>query len=246
MGKVYISGRNQTKTVNPSNVQQTVTPDNGYNALNSVVVNPIAALMPANLEDFVMRKDTMPEFSLSLSGDVPDYACYYQKNLVAVYGTLTSIRTSAFQNCTNLQEIDCRAATSIGNNAFQSCPNLQEIDCRAATSIGGYAFESCPNLQEIDCRAATSIGAAAFRNCTNLNLIDITNTSNATLGSTTAIPNNANLTILVADATDKAHYQSATNWSTHASKIKTVAEFERQIGMSYDDYYLQVFGHARN
>ena len=245
MGKIYLSGRNQTKTVTPSNIQQTIEADTGFNALDSVVVNPIKAAMPQTLEQYIMRDDNIEPFSLNLDGAVPAYACYYQTKLVAVYGTPTSFGEHAFNECVNLQEIDCRAATSIGYSAFYSCTNLRAVDCRAATSIGGFAFRYCTNLRAVDCRAATSIDANAFNFCTNLNRIDITNTSNATLASTNSIPNNANLVIIVADDTDKAHYQSATNWSTYASKIKTVAEFEQQIGMSYDVYYEQIFGHPR-
>lgn len=245
MSKFYISGRNQTRTVTPSNIQQTITPQEGFNALDAVVVNPIKAAMPQTLEQYIMRDDNVEPFSLNLDGDIPDYACYLQKNLVAVYGTPTNIGANAFYLCTKLQEIDCQSVMSIGTSAFQSCTNIQEVDCRAVTSMEVSAFQSCSNLQIIDCRAVTSIRRGAFQFCLNLNLIDITNTSNATLEATNSIPNNANLTILVANDTDKAYYQSATNWSAFASKIKTVSEYEQQIGMSYDAYYEIIFGHPR-
>lgn len=280
----------QIKTVNPSNVQQTITADNNYAALSGVVVNPIAALMPENLEDFVMRKETMPEFSLSLNGDVPACACYQQKQLVAVYGSPTSIGNSAFQDCTSLQDINWNTITSVGQYAFYGCSSiysietdsiisidycgfstlanltnvtlkncttlgertfttnalLERVDLRSATRIPPRTVENCSRLKYFDCRNTTAIDHLAFYGCTILLLIDITNSHAAALGNSNNIPNNANLTILVADATDKAYYQSATNWSTHASKIKTVAEYEQEIGMTYDEYYLQVFGHARN
>ena len=280
----------QIKTVNPSGTQQTITPDNNYTALSGVVVNPISASMPENLEDFVMRKGTIPEFSLSLNGDVPDYACYQQKKLVAVYGSPTSIGNYAFSNCSSLQDINWGTIISVRQSAFQYCSSIYSIESDSIISIGYYGFdhlanltnvtlkncttlgertftsnalletvdlrsathipartvENCSQLKYFDCRNTTTIDHMAFSSCTSLLLIDITNSHAVALGNSNNIPNNANLTILVADATDKAYYQSATNWSTHASKIKTVAEYEQEIGMTYDEYYLQVFGHARN
>jgi hypothetical protein len=200
--KIYIAGRNQTKTVTPSNIQQTIEADTGYNALDSVVVNPIKAAMPQTIEQFIMRNDNIEPFSLNLDGAVPSYACYQQKKLVEVYG-------------------------------IQS-------------SIGSYAFNSCTKLQAIDCRTVSSIGSYAFSGCDDLALIDLTDiTSNITINTAATFPPNTNLVILVANDTVKAHYQSATNWSDHASQIKTIAELEQEIGMSYDNYYEIVFGHSR-
>lgn len=286
--KIYISGKNQIRTVTPSNIQQTITPQEGFNALDAVVVNPIKAAMPQTLDQYIMRDNNMEPFSLNLDGDIPSYACYRQERLVAVYGTPTSIGVGAFDNCINLQEIDlsqvvsiasnafsaaglvkieCPIVSSIQGNAFASMPNLQKADCPNVTSVGNSVFSNCKNLKTVDLRtlpvvgnglcqsstalkavdvrSATAINNSAFVYCTALLLLDLTNTSNATLANTSSLPNNANLVILVANDTDKAYYQSATNWSAHASKIKTVAEYEQQIGMSYDDYYEIIFGHPR-
>ena len=238
----------QVKTVTPSNVQQTVQADTGYTALSGVVVNPIAALMPESLEDFIMRNDQMENFSISVNGSIPNYACYMQKKLVAVYGDLSgTIGDSAFQNCTNLQNIDARNATSISSSAFQSCTNLQNIDVRNVTSISTDAFRGCTNLQNIDARNATSIGSTAFYSCTNLQLIDCTScTTPPTIQANTFNTTNNNFKVVVATDTEKALFQAATNWSARASQIYTVAEIEALVGMTYDEYYLQIFGHTRN
>lgn len=242
--KIYVAGRNQTKTVTPSNVQQIVSPDTGYNALDSVVVNPIKAAMPQTIEQFVMRDDNMEPFSLNLDGAVPENACYQQSKLVAVYGTPTSIGGNAFSGCINLQEIKTRDVTRIGIYAFRGCNSLRACDFRNVTQASTYAFQENAGIQAIDFRNIVSLGGQMFYQSGGLKLLDITNTHNATLagGLGTVSPN---LVILVADDTDKAHYQSATNWSAYASQIKTVAEYEQQIGMSYDVYYEQIFGHPR-
>ena len=238
----------QVKTVTPSNVQQTVQADSGYTALSGVVVNPIATLMPDNLEDFIMRNDRMENFSISINGSIPDYACYSQIHLAAVYGDLNgTISNNAFYNCTNLQTIDARNVTSIGPSAFQSCASLQTIDARNVTSIGGGVFRACASLQNIDARNVTSIGPSAFQSCASLQLIDCTScTAPPTIQSNTFQDTNNNFKVAVVTDTEKALFQAATNWSARASQIYTVAEIEALVGMTYDEYYLQIFGHARN
>lgn len=238
----------QVKTVTPSNIQQTVQADSGYTALSGVVVNPIAALMPENLEDFIMRNDQMENFSISVNGSIPDYACYMQKKLVAVYGDLSgTIGGSAFDGCTELQTINTMNVTSIGADVFHHCPSLQTIDTRNITSIGNHAFNSCTSLRTIDMRNATLIGSSAFNSCSNLQLVDCTScTTPPTIQSNTFQSTNNSFRVVVATNTEKALFQAATNWSARASQIYTVAEIEAIVGMTYDEYYLQIFGHARN
>ena len=160
----------------------------------------------------------------------------------------TSIGVNAFSGCSSLQEIDLRNATSIGTSAFQSCSSLQEIDLRNATSIGTSAFSGCSSLQEIDLRTITSIGGSAFSGCSQLKLIDLTSRTTPTTLTNSAAFSSTNSTwiAVVADDTIKAAFQSATNWSTFASHFRTIAEVEAEVGMTYDEYYLQIFGHARN
>lgn len=248
MSKFYLSGRNQTKTVTPSNIQQTVSPDIGYNALNSVVVNPIKAAMPQTLEQYIMRDDNMEPFLLNLDGDVPAYACYHQSKLVAVYGTLTAINNQAFTGCVNLEEIESSNVTSIGSYVVSYCTKLKSIDFRSLISVPASGLRALSSSDiAIDLRNVQNIGNNNFfeYNAGMSLLVDITNSHSAVLDGGNANLSIDNCIILVADATDKAYYQSATNWSAHASKIKTVAEFEQQIGMSYDVYYEIIFGHPR-
>lgn len=49
--------KGQTKTVNPSTVQQVITPDTGYNALTQVTLNPVTNAIDANITAGNIKKD---------------------------------------------------------------------------------------------------------------------------------------------------------------------------------------------
>lgn len=259
----------QDKTVTPSDTQQTVQADNGYTALHSVTVEPIAAAMPEGLEEFIMNTAQEP-YSLSLSGNVPDYACYRKTYLKRVYGNLTSIGVNAFAGCSSLQNVDMPNAITIGSFAFADCSSLQNIYAPNLTAVAHSSFRTCialksadirklqslsdinyffgdTNLKYIDARSVKQIGPGTFRNCISLLLIDFTevNASPPSLDSTAFQNTNNDWIAVVANDTMKAAFQSATNWSTYASHIRTIDEVEQETGMSYDDYYYQCFGHSR-
>ena len=263
--------RLQTKTVTPTLSQQIIAPDSGYDALSSAVVSPVTSAIDSNirpeniannvtilgvtgtnavdLEKFIIRDANREHFTLALNGNIPSYACYNQIKLTGVIDqTATSIGNNAFQSCLSLQEIDLRNATSIGDNAFSNCYSLREIDLRNATSIGDNAFYNCYSLQEIDLRNITSIGSGAFQSCSQLKLIDLTSrTTPTTLSNTNAFNSTNNTWIaVVANDTIKSDFQNATNWSTFASHFRTIAEVEAEVGMTYDEYYYQLFGEPRN
>ena len=90
---------------------------------------------------------------------------------------VTSIGSSAFQNCTNLTSVTIpNSVTSIGYSAFNSCTNLTSVTIgNSVTSIGEYAFYKCTSLTSITIpNSVTSIGNEAFSDCTNLTGVYIT------------------------------------------------------------------------
>ena len=141
--------------------------------------------------------------------------------------TQTSIGESTFNGCSSLTEIALPAGvTSIGNYAFNGCKLLARVlnlENTKVTKIGDGAFSGCSSLTEITLPAGvTSIRQYAFNGCKSLQYIRIEATTPPTLASTNAIPSTIGA-IYVPDESVAA-YQSATNWSSFASKIKGISE----------------------
>lgn len=265
-----VGGQLQVKTVMPSGVQQTVQADTGYTALSGVVVNPIAAAMPQTIEDYIMRNERTEPFSISVNGSIPEYACYKQTYLAAVYGELNAqigqyafyncinlqlidmqnikqVQTNAFYECTTLPSINAKNLKVVGNNAFRGCRSIVSADVRNVKSFPDYLFYDCISLQYLDCRNLQGVAGATLTHTNVLKIIDLTNCDTPPIirseGFSTSSPD---WKAVVKNDTVKSLFQSATNWSTYASHIYTVAEIETLYGDTYDNLYLQWFGHARN
>lgn len=91
-----------------------------------------------------------------------------------VYYDVTSIRGSAFSNCSSLTNISIpNSITNIGANSFQRCSSLTEISIpNSVTSIGEYAFNKCTSLVQVTIgNSVTSIGDNAFNDCESLTAV---------------------------------------------------------------------------
>ena len=138
---------------------------------------------------------------------------------------ITTTSWNTFYGCTSLQSIQLpKSLTSIGGSAFYGCTSLQSIQLpESLTIIGSSAFNGCSSLVVITLPASlTNIESNAFAYCSSLQYIRIEATTPPTLKSTNAIPSTIG-TIYVPDESVAA-YQSATNWSSFASKIKGISE----------------------
>ena len=82
--------------------------------------------------------------------------------------SVTSIRHSAFRECTGLTSVSIpNSVTSIGNFAFRECTGLTSVAIpNSVTSIGDYAFSYCHSLTSVTIpNSVTSIGESAFSSC---------------------------------------------------------------------------------
>ena len=92
--------------------------------------------------------------------------------------TVTSIGTSAFEDCTSLTSITIpNSVTSIGSGAFRYCSSLTSVAIgNSVTSIGHCAFQCCSSLTSVTIpNSVTSIGNYAFYQCKSLTSVTIPN-----------------------------------------------------------------------
>lgn len=75
----------------------------------------------------------------------------------------------SFLGCSALIEMDIPShIKSIGNRAFENCTNLDYVDCGGVTTISDKAFYNCSSLESIDLWNVETIGEYAFYNCSSL------------------------------------------------------------------------------
>ncbi len=91
---------------------------------------------------------------------------------------VSRIASSAFENCTFLEEVNIWAdVIIIGESAFKGCTNLKEISIPSSVSeIYDSTFEGCTNLKEANIWGdVIRIGVSAFKNCVSLKEISVPN-----------------------------------------------------------------------
>ncbi len=97
------------------------------------------------------------------------------KSVIIEEGVI-SIGNSAFDNCTELVEVDISSTVEkIGENAFRNCYSLPTITIpKNVKSIGKMAFYYCYSLAEVEiCDGVEEIGEWLFYYCTALTGVEI-------------------------------------------------------------------------
>ena len=114
-------------------------------------------------------------------------------------GILTYAKIGSYRTQMTIAEIG-KACTSIGNNAFTGCTRLTSVTIPdSVRSIGSYAFDGCIGLTSVTVNATTP----------------------PTLGGTSVFSNTNSCPIYVPSGSVSA-YQTATNWSSYASRIEAI------------------------
>ena len=167
-----------------------------------------------------LQSIAIPDSVTSLSNYC--FYCCYSLQSITIPSSVTSLGTQCFYGCSSLQSITIPSAvTSLENQCFYNCFSLQSVIIPSGvTSFGNSCFQNCYSLQHITIpRAVTSLNAQCFYSCSSLQKIYMEPTTPPTLSNTNAIQNNTNLVIYVPTGSLSA-YQTASNWSTFASKMK--------------------------
>ena len=82
--------------------------------------------------------------------------------------SVTSIASSAFQDCKALTSVTMPSVTSIGGQAFLNCSNLTSVAMPSVTSIEMQTFLGCSNLTSVAMPSVTSVSYLAFSSCSSL------------------------------------------------------------------------------
>ena len=145
-------------------------------------------------------------------------------------GDTGSIRPYAFRQCTSLTTLILPSGMTgdIGTYAFHSCTSLTTLTLPPGLtgSINSYAFHSCTSLTTLTLPHGMtgSIGYLAFQSCTSLTFLVIQSPTRMTLANVNAFTDTT-CNIYVPDALVAA-YQTGTNWSTLADRIKPISELQ--------------------
>jgi len=143
---------------------------------------------------------------------------------------VTSIGTSAFNNCTNLTSVTMGTnLTSIGTNAFSSCTSLTSVTIGTnVTSIGKNAFIYCSRLTSITIPdSVAGIGQSAFMQCTSLTNATI-GTSVTNIGDTTFYGCTSLTSVTIGNSVTNIGYQ-AFYYCNHLSSV-TIPNSVTSIG----------------
>lgn len=151
--------------------------------------------------------------------------CFYNNlELSEAYlsNTVTALGAGSFQSCSALQKIKMSTGlTNVGQYAFSGCSSLLSVEIPSGvTTIDSYAFSGCGSLASVTIPSTvTTINANAFNNNYGLSEIHSEPTSPPTLASTNTFGNLPTDCKIYVPAASLSAYQTATNWSTYASKM---------------------------
>lgn len=166
------------------------------------------------------------------------YICGALKS--ANFPKATDVGNFAFIRCVNLENIDFSSATQIGDSAFQNCSKFTSVCFPSVTKLIKYAFCDCQGLITVDLPKATSIDNYTFNGCVTLKAVILRSETLCTLGGAKAFdacyrilgkwngtynPNTYNDGYIYVPRALVDSYKAATNWSTHASKIRVLEDY---------------------
>lgn len=140
--------------------------------------------------------------------------------------TITNLKTKTFINCHRLQKVTGISNLTVqGTQCFYYCYALPSMNIPSGlTAITDSTFRECRTLKSLTIPAGvTSIAANAFNACTSLQEMHFLSTTPPTLSNANAFTSTNSCAIYIPYSEDHSilsAYQTATNWSTLASRIQ--------------------------
>ncbi len=131
-----------------------------------------------DIADYMFSQSSLTDIVFPASVSSIGKMAFYQTKLqhVTIPGTLTSVGSSVFSNCSLLTSAELLdGVTAISDNMFYNCPALSSVTLPdSLISIGNGAFSGCFSLANIELPGSVrSIGRSAFGWCKALSSITI-------------------------------------------------------------------------
>ena len=169
---------------------------------------------------------------MTLVTSIESEAFYGCNNLTtASFGRINSMGSGVFEGCSKLKSFSHipGSLSTLPSRTFFNCSELSNFSLFGISTIGTSAFSGCISIPKIEMSSVTSINSSAFNNCTGLVAVVIRKTdtvcalSNSNAFNGTPIAKGTGY-IYVPDALVD-QYKSATNWSVYANQIKPLSEY---------------------
>lgn len=125
-------------------------------------------------------------------------------------------------NLTKLPEADFEL---YGYGAFQYCTALQRVSIPSVTFVGTQAFYGCSSLSIVELRDVITLRTECFAACTALQSIIIQRNTPPTIENKVFNNTNSTFVIYVPDEAVST-YKAASGWSSYASRIKGISEYQ--------------------
>lgn len=138
-----------------------------------------AKVAPNIIRNQISRKCWLNIKEISILGETCEliYNSFYTLESVVFDKStkIDSIPSHAFMNCRKLKKVSISNCSSIGSSAFENCINLQtfELGSSMITDIGSRAFYNCISLPHFHSHVTSSISKAAFMNCESLKSVNL-------------------------------------------------------------------------
>ena len=218
---------------------------NCYSLVSVVIPDSVRSIESSSFTNcYSLILITIPDSVTIIGGSV--FGDCHSLTSIMIPGNVTSIGTYVFSGCASLASItipdgvasianymlrECYSLASItipdgvastGNSTFQYCYSLASVTIPdSVTSIGNHAFDSCYSLASITIpNDVTSIGTHAFYYCYGMKEYHFLPTTPPTLANTNAFQYIPSDCIIYVPQGSLEAYQTATNWSTYASKMQ--------------------------